>query len=542
MRPGLMRTVSALGGVSLVLVALAAVLPPVAAGTMLFAPNPDGGHALGAFFVSRILPALRFTVLQAVLSAILAVLVGLPGAFLAARRDFPGRRILLSLSGVPLCVPPVVIALSFVLFYGRSGVLNSVLMAIFALDAPPVTFLYSLAGVVLAHGLYNFPVVLRTVSRAWERLPADREEAALLLGAGHFRVFRTIIMPALAGPLLSSALLVFLYCFFSFVIVLMFGTIGGTTLEVELYQAARNVTNLRGAALIAVVETLCAIGFVLLHAFTRRYFSHTRGMNVLRSRKPLCGIREIGPGTGYLVLLAVFFIGPLCMIVVRSLTVTSGGQYTGATGFALSGWASLFTLPSFYSALAATFAVGCATAFLATAAALAFALYEEKRGSESTFMRTLPLLPLAVSSVVLGFGWTMLVPEGSVAVLVVAQAAVSWPFTWTQIRASLDRIPKEIPQAALLLSPRASDVSFRVLVPLSRRGILSGAGFAFAISAGDASLPLILSLPEFENLALLLFRLSGSYRFTEASACAVLLALITGVVFFLQDSEKERSS
>ena len=343
MRPGLMRTVSALGGVSLVLVALAAVLPPVAAGTMLFAPNPDGGHALGAFFVSRILPALRFTVLQAVLSAILAVLVGLPGAFLAARRDFPGRRILLSLSGVPLCVPPVVIALSFVLFYGRSGVLNSVLMAIFALDAPPVTFLYSLAGVVLAHGLYNFPVVLRTVSRAWERLPADREEAALLLGAGPFRVFRTITMPALAGPLVSSALLVFLYCFFSFVIVLMFGTIGGTTLEVELYQAARNVTNLRGAALIAVVETLCAIGFVLLHAFTRRYFSHTRGMNVLRSRKPLCGIREIGPGTGYLVLLAVFFIGPLCMIVVRSLTVTSGGQYTGATGFALSGWASLFT-------------------------------------------------------------------------------------------------------------------------------------------------------------------------------------------------------
>lgn len=94
----------------------------------------------------------------------------------------------------------------------------------------------------------------------------------------------------------------------------------------------------------------------------------------------------------------------------------------------------------------------------------------------------------------------------------------------------------------MLLSPRASDVSFRVLVPLARRGILSGAGFAFAISAGDASLPLILSLPEFENLALLLFRLSGSYRFTEASACAVLLALITGVVFFLQDSEKERSS
>ncbi len=541
MRPVFARTAIAAGVVSLSLVALAVILPPVAAATLLFVQPTQGIHDSVSFFITRILPALRFTVVQALLSAILAVLVGLPGAFLAARRNFPGRRLLLALSGVPLCVPPVVIALSFVLFYGRNGVLNTLLMTVFSLESPPVGFLYSLGGIVLAHGLYNFPVVLRTVARTWERLPVEREQAAVLLGAGPFRVFRTVILPSLAGSILSSAMLVFLYCFFSFVIVLMFGRIGGTTLEVELYQAARNALNLRGAALIVLVETGIASGAVFLFASIQQLFVHTRGMTVLRPRRPLAGLRELLSGGGYLLLVLIFFVGPLGMIVFKSFAASSAGQYTGGIRPGLAGWHSLVTSSSFIPALFSTLFVGIAASVLATAAALAFALYEEHHGSSGPLTRMLPLLPLAVSSVVLGVGWTILVPRGSVAVLVVAQAAVSWPFAWTQIRASLDRIPEEIPRAARLLSSRASDVPFRILVPLARRGILSGAGFAFAISAGDATLPLVLTIPRFENLALLLFRLSGSYRFTEASACAVLLALITGMVFFFQDTEKESS-
>lgn len=542
MRPGTARSIETAGCLSVILVALAAVLPPLAAASLFFiapsSPDPDTGR----FFYHRVLPALRFTVLQATLSALLAVLVGVPAAFLAARRNFPGRRLLLAFSGVPLCVPPIVIALSFVLFYGQNGVLNTLLMAVFSLETPPVRFLYSLGGVVLAHGLYNFPVVLRTVARTWERLPVEREQAAVILGAGPFRVFRTVMLPSLAGSILSSATLVFLYCFFSFVIVLMFGRVGGTTLEVELYQAARNALNLRSAALIVLVETGVASGVVFLFASLQRFFVHTRGMNVLRPRRTLAGVRELLPGGGFLLLVLVFFAGPLSMIVIRSLMVSSFGQYAEGVRLGLAGWKTLFLSSSFIPAIISTLSVGFAASLLATSAALAFALYEERRGQGGPMIRALPLLPLAVSSVVLGFGWTLLVPRGSVAVLIVAQAAVSWPFAWTQIRASLDRIPEEIPRAARLLSPRASDVSFRVLVPLARRGILSGAGFAFAISAGDATLPLVLSIPRFENLALLLFRLSGSYRFTEASACAVLLALITGVVFFLQDTDKEASS
>ena len=83
------------------------------------------------------------TLAESFLSSLLATAVGLPAAFFAARRNFPGRRFLLSLSAVPLSVPPAIVALAFVLFYGRQGALNALLMGIFGLSEPPVTFLYT---------------------------------------------------------------------------------------------------------------------------------------------------------------------------------------------------------------------------------------------------------------------------------------------------------------------------------------------------------------------------------------------------------------
>ena len=65
--------------------------------------------------------SLSFSLSQALASSVLALLVGIPGAYLVAKYNFPGRRVLLALSAVPFCLPPVLVVLSFVLFYGRSG-------------------------------------------------------------------------------------------------------------------------------------------------------------------------------------------------------------------------------------------------------------------------------------------------------------------------------------------------------------------------------------------------------------------------------------
>jgi thiamine transport system permease protein len=521
--------------VSFAMPALAAVFSP------LFAMDGVATETATGIGASRVALALRFTLLEAFLSALVAILLGLPAAALVARRDFPGRRVLLSLSGVPLCVPPVIIALAFVLFYGRQGYLNRALMSAFDLSEPPVTFLYSIAGVVIAHGFYNFPVVLRTVCVAWERLDERELEAASLLGAGRLRAWRTITFPKLSGAVLSSAALVFLYCFFSFVIVLLFGGVGGTTLEVELYQAARTSLDFRAAGTIALVETAAAAVVFLYSRALRasaRASGGSGGSGGARPRKPLSGPIERVLASAYLAFIAFFFVGPLASIVVRSLAVPAASAFSSSASFGLGAWASFLGRQNFLPALVRTVAVSLSSATLATAGALFFALaLDRAKGRLARLVRdAVPLLPLAVSSVALGFGWSLVSPRGNVAILVLAESAIAWPFAWTQIRASLDRIPASARDAAAILSRSGLDARFRVFVPLVRKGILSGAGFVFAIAAGDATLPLVLSIRGFENLPLLLFRLSGSYRFSEACACATFLALLSGFAFFLQDA------
>lgn len=545
------RTVVAvLAGVTFGAVALSFLLPAFRSVSLAFAPASVG---TGVFPVGRLLSALRFTVTQALLSSVVAIVLGLPAAFLVARRNFPGRRFLMSLSGVPLCVPPVVIALAFVLFYGRQGYLNVFLMTVFNLSEPPITWLYSLAGVVIAHGFYNFPVVLRTVSQAWERLSEEEEQAAMLLGAGPFRIFRTITLPGLSSSILASGTLVFLYCFFSFVIVLLFGGIGGTTLEVELYQAARSTLDFPLAGTIALVETASAFFLVLLYGyFQGKVFSGAgasgSSLRMGRMRVSLRGFSEIAAGVSYLLFLLVFFIGPLLSILFRSFIGAGTGGYSSVFRISLDAWAQLFERRSFYLSLWNTITVGLTVALVSTVTAVFFAYvgrswnrtrFGNRTGSvtQSLLFRVVPLSPLAVSSVMLGFGWTLLVPRGNVLVLILAQSAMAWPFAYAQIRSSLDRIPREIHDASALLSASPLDGYLRTELPLAARGVFSGAAFVFAISAGDASLPLVLTLERFENLSLSLYRLVGSYRFSEACACAVVLSMLCGFVFFAQDGK-----
>ncbi|HKL86838.1 MAG TPA: iron ABC transporter permease [Treponemataceae bacterium] len=525
----------ALGVLALVL--LSFIVPSIFALLPVFMPSfaqsiSDNSVMTFESFL-KIARALRFTLTQALLSALIAVFLGVPAAFLVSKRNFPFRRFLLALSGVPLCVPPMIIALAFVLFYGRQGWLNTILMRVFSLKEPPVTFLYSMAGVVIAHGFYNFPVVLRTVSRVWERLPESEEEAAYLLGARPFRLFRTVTLPHLLSSIFSSSILVFLYCFFSFIIVMLFGGIGGTTLEVELYRAARSSFNFRFAGFIALVETVCASGVLVLYVYVQRFFSSgSSGINPVRKRKNFSKWREILLSVIFLSSIGFFFVGPLMSVIVRSFQIQQRGSYAGTLEWSLTVWKNIFSRPSLYSAVISTVIVSSITALTATLAALAFALSQNRK---SSFVSLIPFAPLAVSSVMLGFGWTLFIPQGSVFVLVCAESAIAWPFAWTQIKAALDRIPLGVNEASLLLSRNGMDSNIRVRIPLVLPGILSGAALVFAISAGDATLPLVLSLGKFENLPLMLYRLVGSYRFSEACACAVILALLSGFVFFLQD-------
>ena len=161
---------------------------------------------------------LRFTLFQAAVSTLFALIMGLPGGYLLGRYRFPGRGVVKSLSTLPFVLPSILVVLGFVLFFGNNGTLNRFLGSLFHSSEPPLKILYSFKAIILAHGFYNFPIIMRLTSPAWMNLPANQINAAHSLGAKPGRLFRTVTLPHLIPALLASASLVFLFCFMSFAI------------------------------------------------------------------------------------------------------------------------------------------------------------------------------------------------------------------------------------------------------------------------------------------------------------------------------------
>ncbi|MCI6952672.1 MAG: iron ABC transporter permease [Candidatus Treponema excrementipullorum] len=494
-------------------------------------------------FSSKVLKVALYTLKQGLLSMVVALLIGIPAGFFTATRQFPGKKFILSLSAIPLCVPPLLVALGYVMFFGMQGVLNRWCMALWNLEEPPIEFLYSLWGIVLAQGFYNFPLVMKTCHDAWRQVSVREYNAACLLGASPFRIFRTITVVQLLPAIASSGMVVFLYSFFSFVIVLLFGGVGTTVLEVEIYQAARSSLNFPLAAALALTETLIAFGVLLLYGLLERKSRESRGLAWDAETfypKKIQGFTEKLGALILAFLVILFFLMPFVQILFSALSQKVPGFSGGTTGkISLGNFIALFSRESFYVSFLNTLKVGIASGVLAVCVALTFAclvkiLDPEKKSMTS---RIIPLLPMAVSSVVLAFGITQVVSGGTVSVLILLQASLYWPFAFRQISGTMDRIPLDVLNGATLLSPFSLDGVFKIYIPLCRRNILSALGFCFALSCGDTTLPLVLGIPRFETLALYTYNLAGSYRFQEACACGVILALLTVPVFLISNRE-----
>lgn len=471
-----------------------------------------------------------FTLFQATASSLLALVIGLIASYFISHKDFPLRNLLSSSSAIPLSIPPLIMALGYVGFFGMNGSLNKAFAVLFHTDKKLSTFLYSVKGIIIAQGFYNFPLVMSTIADTWSHLSLEQKEAAELLGASKIRIFFTITLHQLFSAIASSIIPVFLYCFFSFLIVLLFGGVGTTTLEVELFSAARNSIDLRSASYIAIIETLIASFIVTLYSLLdKNAFTRLNNTASSAQKREKIQKKELPLFFLFFTIIFLFFASPLLNIAAAAFP-----------NFSLAVMKKVLFSKGFLTALLHTFQTGCATAFFCVITAFTYAVFLRNMKKEVVFLKTFAVLPMAVSSVVIGFGITKVVQNGSPLLLVAAQTALIFPLAFRQIYASLATISKEALDAAVLLSPCKTDTIFFVYLKSSKRAIISAFILCFAASSGDTTLPLVLAIPSFDTLALFTYRLASSYRYAQASASGLLLGILCIILFALGNSIKEK--
>ncbi|MFG3707033.1 ABC transporter permease [Micromonospora sp. NPDC047670] len=149
-----------------------------------------------------VLTALRLSLLTATLATLLCLLLGVPLAWLLARVEFPGRRLVRALVTVPLVLPPVVGGVALLLVFGRRGLLGGWLDTTFGITLP-----FSTTGVVLAEAFVAMPFLVIAVEGALRGADHRYEEAAATLGAGRWTTFTHVTLPLVAPGLAAGAVL-----------------------------------------------------------------------------------------------------------------------------------------------------------------------------------------------------------------------------------------------------------------------------------------------------------------------------------------------
>ncbi len=411
-------------------------------------------------------------------------------------------------------------------------------MYITGLKRPPVTFLYTMAGIIIAQGFYNFPLIMATVSDSWETIKKDQADSARLLGASEWRVFKTITFYQLFPSIISAAIPVFIFCFFSFMIILLFGSIGCSTLEVEIYQAAKSFFDYRLVSFYALIETLISLGIIVLYTTFELNAQKNTDINIIyrsNTLKPIKGLTEITFFALNILIIAVFFLMPLAGIAVNAFS-----QGSSKISFSFASILKTIKLTGFIKAFSGTLTTGIFTAVLSTITAFTYSVFlrEQKSCKTSLLLKVLPIVPMTVSSVVLGIGLTLLIKRGSIAHLVFAQTIITWPIAFRQIYPYLAKIEQDKIDAAKILSLSVTDTIYKIYLPEAKRGLLSAIGFCFAISAGDTTLPLVLTIPRFDTLSLFTYRLASAYKFHLACSSGLILGIICALVFTLANKVK----
>lgn len=470
---------------------------------------------------------LWFTTWQALASTALTLLIALPGAYVFARFDFPGKQVLRAVVTVPFVLPTVVVGTAFLALVGRGGLLDELWGV--RLDT-------TVWAILLAHVFFNYAVVVRTVGGLWAQLDPRQEEAARMLGASRLRAWRQVTLPALAPAVAAAALMVFLFTFTSFGVVQILGGPTFSTLEVEIYRQTSQVFDLSTAAVLTLIQFAAVAAVLAVHAWTvRRRESALRLVDAATTARRPRGAGQWALLAGVLGVVVLLLVLPLAVLVQRSLGASGFGYYRALTRED----GGTFLVPPIEAIGNSLQYAAAATVIAVVIGALAAtALTRRDAGRFVRGFDALLMLPLGVSAVTVGFGFLIALDEppldlrSSWILVPLAQALVGVPFVVRTMLPVLRAVDGRLREAAAVLGASPWRVWREVDLPMVRRALLVAAGFAFAVSLGEFGATVFIARPDNPTLPVAVARLlgrPGEMNYGQAMALSTILMLVCAV-------------
>lgn len=493
----------------------------------------------------RVREAIFNSFILGIASTIAATLIGLPLAYAGARLKFAGKGPLTGLLLVPLLLPPLVGAVGLKQMLAREGFINTLLGRNIPPNADPILFTdRSFLGgwgplvlIVIVTALHLYPLIYLNVSAAWANVDSSLEEAAENMGAGTWRVFRTVTLPLLLPGYLSGALIVFIFAFTDLGTPLMFNY--HEVAAVKIFDSKSSLNDPTGYVLGFYLVILAAAVFYVSRKFLDggKIATLARGTRRAREQEPAKWAYPLL--YGYFLLVIGLALLPHFGVVLASL----GKSWISPNlwpEWSTENYHKIFRDSSVPTATSIKNSLLYATAsmFLDVIAgfALAYALVRGKIWAKGV-LDTLAMLPLALPGLILAFGIYIAYmgpATNPVPFLIIAYAIRRLPYALRSISGGLQQMSVTLEEASLNMGASPIATVWNVTRPLVTANLIAAGLLTFAFAVLEVSDSLILAqTPQSTPIARAIYMLTTGSRLYEACALGVVGMVMLTATFLV---------
>lgn len=463
--------------------------------------------------------SIYFTFTQASISTLLSVAIGFLVAVMMTLTSIPGERIIRTISFLVFMAPPMIVVTGFTLLYGRYGFLTSRIPGF-------IVFGEGFWAIITAHTYYNIPLAMNFIYTSLTGIQRQYVDVLTLFSRGRILgVIRRVILPASYRSIISSSIIIFIYCFTSFAIPLSLGGIRYSTLEVYIYRYYKLSFNTHFAAAIAFIQFLVLFVLVAILVYMNIFAGGKTGIPVGRFRiKPVIsrGKHLLFMVSTYIVF--IYLIAPLLVIPYYSFI----DPYRGV--FSVEGYLKMFN-PNYVIPVGVsvsriyinTIYFAFMTAILTLTLSTILVLY----GSEiidPLYLGLLAISPLTLSMGLLRtYSYTLPLPL----LIIFAHTIVALPIALRILRSGYNRIQRIYFDIVKLFGEKGLPFLFKVLYPLMKPAIITLIVFSLVISIGEFSATYFLSSTDTLTLSLSIYAFRGVRDWQASASAATILLLFT---------------
>ncbi len=499
---------------------------------------------LARYFTSKVyLRIIWNTVEMGVIVGFFGTALGFLFAFVQTRVDVPFKRFMHIMAQVPIISPPFAVATAAILLFGRAGIISYKWLG-FRYN------IYGLDGLSFVLVLSLFPVAYMNLLGMLRALDPALDEAATNLGAGKWRVFRTITLPMLVPGIASSFLLLFVEAIADLANPLVLGG-DFTVLASRIYIAITGEYDILSGAVLSVILLVPSLTVFVV----QRYWVNRKSV-VSVTGKPTGQVRLIkAPFAKWSLFILTMFFALLILLIYATVFVGAFTQLLGIDNsftldnfkFVLFGYGSDAMIDTTTLALITTPIAGILGMVIAW-------LVVRKQFTGRSALDFTSMLGIAVPGTVLGIGYLLvfrkpltilgipLLPSlaggtalaGGAIAIVLAFIVRSVPAGVRAGVSSLQQIDPSIEEASVSLGADNATTFRKITLPLIRPALLTGLVYSFARSMTSLSAIIFLTTPETKIMTAQILNEVDAGRYGNAFAyCVILIVIVLSVIGLL---------